>query len=313
MTQKKTVLMFPGQGAQYIGMAKELYETSDVAREMIDRADEILGSRLSEIMFNGPAEELKLTKNTQPAIFLHSAVLVKILEPFPFEVSAACGHSLGEYTALFSAGSLSFEDALWLVRERGKLMYESGVKRPGTMAAVMGLDGDRIESVCIESSDTGVVRPANFNCPGQLVISGDVESVQKAMQRAEGEGARKVVQLDVSGAFHSPLMEDAAAGLGERLESVDVKDARFPIITNVTAKPVSAKEDIRKALIMQLTNPVCWEESMRELLEMGCRSFIELGPGRVLTGLLKRVDRSVEISNIDTADDLQKYKVETSG
>lgn len=302
--------MFPGQGAQYVGMARTLYEGSDVARDMIDRADRVLGVKLSEIMFDGPPEELKLTKNTQPAIFLHSAVLVKTLEPFPFEVSAACGHSLGEYTALFSAGSLSFEDALWLVRERGMLMYESGVKRGGTMAAVIGIDADELESICVESSEDDVVRPANFNCPGQLVISGDVVAVHRAMERAAVAGARRVIELDVSGAFHSPLMEDASTGLRERLERVEISDAVFPVITNWAAEPVSTGADIREALVSQLTHPVLWESSMKHLLAAGEDTFLELGPGRVLSGLLKRVDRSVNVRNADTAEDLLKLRTE---
>ncbi|MFQ6103827.1 MAG: ACP S-malonyltransferase [Candidatus Glassbacteria bacterium] len=306
--RKKVVLMFPGQGAQYVGMAKSLYDNFDMARGMIDRADEVLETDLSRVMFQGPPDELKLTKNTQPAIFLHSAVIVKMLEPFPFEVGAACGHSLGEYTALYAAGSLSFEDSLWLVRERGMLMYESGKRRAGTMAAVMGLDAETVERICRESSDSGVVRPANFNCPGQIVVSGDVESVRSAMEKAQEAGAMRVIRLDVSGAFHSPLMEDASSGLEKRLASIEVQDAAFPIISNATALPVSSEADIKNALIMQLTSPVRWEESMRKLLEMGYSSFLELGPGRVLSGLLKRVDRYIEVTNVDKADDLHELK-----
>jgi [acyl-carrier-protein] S-malonyltransferase len=304
MKAKNTALMFPGQGAQYVGMAKSLYANFDVAREMINRADEILGTPLSSIMFDGPQEELRLTKNTQPAIFLHSALLVKILEPYQSTVRAACGHSLGEYTALFAAGSLSFEDALWLVRERGVLMYRSGLEREGTMAAVMGLEGEALERLCEECADEGIVRPANFNCPGQIVISGDVKAVRKAMEISAAEGARKVVELDVSGAFHSPLMMDASSGLEERLRSVKVRDANFPVISNATALPVTRSDEIRDALIMQLTHPVRWEASMRKLLEMGCNAFVELGPGRVLSGLLKRLDRSLDITNADTAQDV---------
>ncbi len=304
----KTVLIFPGQGAQYVGMAKSLYDNYDIAKEMIDLADDVLGTKLSDIMFNGPPEELKLTKNTQPAIFLHSAVIVKILEPFPEEVSAACGHSLGEYTALFSAGSLSFEDALLLVRERGMLMYESGVKRSGTMAAVVGLEAGELDRICRENSENGVVVPANFNCPGQLVISGDVDTVRKTMTDLETAGARKVIELDVSGAFHSPLMEDASSGLEERILRTPVKDARFPVISNATAKAVSREDEIREALIKQLTHPVRWEATMRLLLASGCDSFIELGPGRVLSGLLKRIDRSARITNADTDIDIIKLK-----
>jgi [acyl-carrier-protein] S-malonyltransferase len=306
--EEKVALMFPGQGAQYVGMAKSLCEAYDRARMLVERADRVLGTELSRIMFHGPPVELTLTKNTQPAIFLHSAVVLEVLEEFGFTVGAACGHSLGEYSALYAGGSLSFEDAIWLVRERGLLMYESGMKRAGTMAAVMGLDVPVIEQLCAESSGPGVVVPANFNCPGQIVISGDVEAVRRAMERARRAGAQRVVELDVSGAFHSPLMEDASEGLAERLSRVHIRDARFPVISNAGAEPVTAGEDIRAALIAQLTRPVRWEDSMRRLLSMGFVAFIELGPGRVLSGLLKRVDRSVKLLNVDTVEDLAKIR-----
>lgn len=306
----KKVLMFPGQGAQYVGMARSLFDGFEAVRNLVERAEKVIEAPLSEIMFDGPAEDLKLTKNTQPAIFLHSACVLEALGELPFEVGAACGHSLGEYTALYAADSLSFEDAMWLVRERGLLMYESGVRRSGTMAAVIGLDAPNIEEICRNSSGEGVVCAANFNSPGQVVISGDAEAVHRAMKMAEEAGARRVLGLDVSGAFHSPLMEDASEGLRERLTKAQVGDARFPVISNATAGPVQSSDEIRRALVMQLTHPVRWEESMRALLGMGYRSFIEVGPGRVLTGLLKRVDRSVEIRNIDTADDMETLRSE---
>jgi [acyl-carrier-protein] S-malonyltransferase len=308
-TRDKVVLMFPGQGAQYVGMAKSLAEAHEATRALVERADAALGTDLSRIMFEGPPGELTLTKNTQPAIFLHSAMVLESLGQLPFSVGAACGHSLGEYSALYAAGSLSFEDALRLVRERGELMYESGVKRAGTMAAVMGLDAAALGDICAESSGPpGVVVPANFNCPGQIVISGDVEAVRKAMERAKSAGAQRVVGLEVSGAFHSPLMEDASRGLRERLDRISIGDASFPVISNATAMPVTAGHDIRQALVAQLTSPVRWEETMRRLLSMGFRSFLELGPGRVLSGLLKRLDRSVKLINVDTAEDLARLR-----
>lgn len=308
--EEKVVLMFPGQGAQYVGMAKSLCENHDRAREMLARADSVLGTELSGIMFHGPLEALTLTKNTQPAIFIHSVLVLEAFGQFPFSVGAACGHSLGEYSALYAAGSLSFEDALRLVRERGLLMYESGTKRSGTMAAVMGLDAPAIESICARSSGPGVAVPANFNCPGQIVISGDVEAVRRAMEGAKSAGAQRVIELEVSGAFHSPLMEDASSGLAERLSRVEVKDARFPVVSNATAVPVTRAEDIRRALVAQLTSPVRWEESMRKLLSLGFTTFIELGPGRVLSGLIKRVDRSVKLFNVDSYEDLVKLRAE---
>ncbi len=306
----KKVLMFPGQGAQYVGMARSLYDGFDAVRDLVKRAGEVIDAPLSKIMFEGPAEELKLTKNTQPAIFLHSACILAALGEPPFGVGAACGHSLGEYSALYAAGSISFEEALWLVRERGLLMYESGVKRAGSMAAVIGLDPVSIEEICRKSSGDRVVCAANFNSPGQVVISGDMEAVRIAMQKAEEAGARRVLGLDVSGAFHSPLMEDASAGLRERLSKVGIRDARFPVISNATAGPVQTAEEIHQALVLQLTHPVRWEESMHALLGMGHRSFVEMGPGRVLTGLLKRIDRSVETFSVDTAEDLENLRGE---
>jgi len=297
-----TAYIFPGQGSQYVGMGKDLFEAHPGARHIFEHADEILGLRLSRVCFEGPEEELKQTKNTQPAIFVHSIAVVSVLRTG--KAAMAAGHSLGEYSALVYAGALSFEDGLRLVRLRGELMHQAGIDRPGTMAAVVGLDAGAVEKVCKDAEREGVVRPANFNSPGQIVISGSVQGVRKAMQLAKEAGAKLAKELPVSGAFHSPLMEPARAGLKAALESVEISDAELPVYANVTGQAVTRAEEIRRLLFEQLTSPVRWEETITAMVAGGASRFVEIGPGKVLQNLVKRIAPAVETAGIEKAVDV---------
>ena len=296
-----TAYVFPGQGSQYVGMAKDLFEAHPPSRALMERADAILGFPLSTLCFNGPEEELRQTKNTQPAIFLHSVALFSAMTSRP---SMVAGHSLGEYSALVAADALSFEDALRLVRLRGELMQRAGEEHPGTMAAVVGLTPETIEEVCREAAAEGIVQPANFNSPGQIVISGSVPGVRRGMAIAKSRGAKIVKELVVSGAFHSPLMAGAQEGLKEGLDLTSVRDAAIPVYANVTAEPVRRAEEIRTLLYRQLTSPVRWEESMHNMVRDGMTACTEIGPGKVLQGLIKRIAPQVAASGVDSWRDL---------
>ncbi|MDT8325015.1 MAG: ACP S-malonyltransferase [Bacteroidota bacterium] len=297
----KAALLFPGQASQYVGMGKDLYENVARARELFDAANDIMGSDLKTICFEGPAEELKQTKYTQPAIFVHSVVIAELLG---VSATAAAGHSLGEYSALVAAGALSFDDGLRLVKKRGELMQEAGTRSPGTMAAVIGAEADVVEAACAEAADSGIVQPANFNSPGQIVISGSVAGVDRAMALLKEQGVRIVKKLPVSGAFHSPLMQYAQDELGAILARTPISDARFPVYSNVTALPVTAAADIRDNLLRQVTSPVLWEKSMRNMRKDGVDEFIEAGPGNVLQGLLKRIDSDASCRAVGTFEEL---------
>ncbi|MDP2208052.1 MAG: ACP S-malonyltransferase [Bacteroidota bacterium] len=292
----KTAIIFPGQGSQYVGMGKDLYENSSVAREVFQRADDILGFSLSKICFEGPEEELKQTKNTQPAIFLHSCVLLKMTQDLKGDYTA--GHSLGEYTANVFAGSINFETALKLVRLRGELMQKAGQEQIGTLAAVVGLEPYIVEDVCAKASSQGIVQCANYNSPGQIVISGSIAGIQAAMLLAKEAGAKMVKELPVSGAFHSPLMLSAKTGLSLALDNTAFTDAKIPVYSNVTGNPIQSSEEIRTALKEQLTAAVRWESSIRNMIADGADNFIEIGPGKVLQGLVKRINPDVTISGI---------------
>jgi [acyl-carrier-protein] S-malonyltransferase len=283
-------------------MGKDLFESRPEARTIFEQADKILGLSLSKILFEGPEEDLKQTKNTQPAIFLHSIVLTKFIDGT--NASMAAGHSLGEYSALVFAGAISFEDGLRLVRLRGELMQQAGVERPGTMAAVIGLGPITINEICSAANEAGIVQAANFNSPGQVVISGSIGGVRKAMELAKARGAKMVKELQVSGAFHSALMESARTGLKSALEKIEIRDARIQVYANVSAKPTQKAEDIREALVRQLTSPVRWEESVNAMASDGATTFVEVGPGKVLQGLVKRINATVSLRGYDKAADL---------
>jgi [acyl-carrier-protein] S-malonyltransferase len=295
--------VFPGQGSQYVGMGKDFYENSLSARSFFEQADTILGFPLSTICFEGPEDELRQTRNTQPAIFLHSMALTSVMENVKPELVA--GHSLGEYSALVVAGALSFEEGLRLVRLRGELMQHAGEVNKGTMAAVVGLEPNAIDGICVEASSTGIVQAANFNSPGQVVISGSVEGVRKAMEIAKQNGAKLVKELVVSGAFHSPLMESAKDGLKNALEKSELHDARIPVYANVTGEPVVRAAEIKELLYRQITSPVLWEQSVKNMVRDGAETFYEVGPGKVLQGLVKRTSSNVRVGGYDKYTDLE--------
>ncbi len=301
----KKAFLFPGQGSQYIGMAKDLFDKSVEAKEMIKTADDALGVNLSFIMFNGPEEQLKQTEFTQPAIFLHSVILASLIRTLQPE--AAAGHSLGEYSALVSANSIQFYDAIKLVRTRGKAMQQAGIDNPGTLAAIVGLEPLKVEELCKEASAVGIVQCANFNSPGQIVISGSIDGVRKAMELCKTNGAKLTKELVVSGAFHSPLMQSAKDALLEALVFTSIYDARFPVYANVTAKPVIKKDEIKNLLHQQVTSPVRWEETIKNMIADGFDEFYEIGPGKVLQGLVKRINPDVKLFGIDKYEDLEKY------
>jgi len=299
-----TAILFPGQGSQYVGMGKDWYEGDPEARELFDGANEILGIDLRKICFDGPEEELRQTRNTQPAIFIHGVLVAKLTHHL--DASAAAGHSLGEYTALVAAGAMGFEDGLRLVRLRGELMQEAGETRKGTMAAIVGLPVADLEDVCREASASGIVRPANFNSPGQIVVSGEVGGVRRAMELAKQRGAKLAKELVVSGAFHSPLMESARHGLKDALEKATIRDAAIPVYANVTAEPVREGSAIRDLLFRQLTSPVRWEQTIENMVRDGMDTFCEMGPGKVLQGLVKRTKDGVRVLGIDKHADLNE-------
>jgi len=282
--------IFPGQGAQFAGMGKELYEQSEQARLLFGQANEILGFRITDIMFEGTDEDLKQTRVTQPAIFLHSVILAKVLGS-EFEPDMVAGHSLGEFSALVAAGALSFHDGLRLVAARANAMQKACEIQPSTMAAILGLDDFTVEDICQRISD--VVVPANYNCPGQLVISGTIAGVDKACELMTAAGAKRALKLNVGGAFHSPLMEAAKVELEHAIVHTDIKGPMCPIYQNIDARPHTDPAMIKHNLIAQLTGPVRWTQTVIHMLEGGATSFTEVGPGNVLQGLVKKVDRQV--------------------
>ena len=291
--------VFPGQGAQYPGMGKDLYDNSAEARKLFEKANEILGFRITGVMFDGTAEDLKQTRVTQPAIFLHSVLLAKNIGDF--SPGMVAGHSLGEFSALVASGALTFEDGLKLVFKRALAMQKACELHPSTMAAIVGLDDEVVEEVCFSVDD--VVVAANYNCPGQLVISGSIEGVSKACQLLTERGAKRALQLPVGGAFHSPLMEPAREELAAAIEATQFSRPLCPVYQNVNALPVSDPVEIRKNLISQLTAPVRWTQTVKNMIADGAVSFVEIGPGKVLQGLIKKVDRNAETAGIDRLSD----------
>ena len=282
--------IFPGQGAQFVGMGKDLYEQSAQARELFEKANELLGFRITDIMFDGTDEGLKQTNVTQPAIFLHSVILAKVLGDV-FKPDMVAGHSLGEFSALVSAGALSFADGLQLVAARANAMQKACEIQPSTMAAILGLDDYTVEYICQEISN--VVVPANYNCPGQLVISGTIAGVDEACEKLTAAGAKRALKLNVGGAFHSPLMEVARVELQHAIVNTEIKAPICPIYQNIDAKPYTDPQQIKHNLIAQLTGPVRWTQTVKHMIEDGATSFTEVGPGSVLQGLVKKVDRQM--------------------
>jgi [acyl-carrier-protein] S-malonyltransferase len=289
-------------------MGRDLADEFPVARQVFQEADDVLGSALAQIMWHGPEEELTRTHNAQPAILVHSiAVFRTVMDKLP-AVSFAAGHSLGEFSAYVAAGTLGFADAVRTVRRRGELMFRAGQERPGTMAAILGIEDDVLDKVCLEASaQGGDCVPANYNSPGQIVISGDVPTVKIGMELAKQNGAKRAVQLNVSGAFHSPLMASAEPGLRAQLADVPLEPPRFAVVSNVNAHAITDVVDARRLLIDQLTSPVRWTAGIRTMLDAGVSEFIELGPGNVLTGLMKRIDRSAAARAIGTATEVREW------
>lgn len=300
------ILLFPGQGSQYVGMGKKLADGFAPAKAILDKANAVLGFDLADILFNGPEDKLVQTDITQPAIFTVSAMAMEAVKGAGVTFDYVAGHSLGEYSALCAAGAITFEEGLALVRLRGQLMAQAGVKSPGAMAAVLGLDPEKLGAVLQDAVSTGLVVAANFNSPGQIVISGTVAGVEAASKLAEAAGAKKVVRLAVSGAFHSPLMEFAVPGLKAGLDKVKVSAPKVPLISNVEAAPVSDPEAIKSLLIKQLTSPVRWVESMQNALSLGAVEALEVGPGKVLMGLARGISRDMKVTPVENVEDIKK-------
>jgi [acyl-carrier-protein] S-malonyltransferase len=288
--------VFPGQGAQFSGMGKDLYDNSDLAKEMFHKANEVLGFDITKIMFEGTDEELKQTKVTQPAIFLHSTILAACLGE-SFKPDMVAGHSLGEFSSLVANGTLKFEDALFLVSKRALAMQEACEAEPSTMAAILGLEDEVVEKICSEID--GVVVPANYNCPGQLVISGALKAVEEACAKLTEAGAKRAMILQVGGAFHSPLMEPAREELAAAIEKTTFHQPKCPVYQNVTASAISNPDEIKRNLVAQLTAPVRWTQTMNQMIADGASEVIEVGPGKVLQGLFKKVDRGFACSSAE--------------
>ncbi|MCM8568937.1 ACP S-malonyltransferase [Gramella jeungdoensis] len=289
-----TAYVFPGQGAQFPGMGADLYEKSPEAKDLFHQANDILGFSITDTMFQGSAEDLKETKVTQPAVFLHSVILSKVLGD-NFKPDMVAGHSLGEFSALVANGVLSFQDGLKLVSQRAQAMQKACEIKPSTMAAVLGLEDEMVESVCSETE--GIVVAANYNCPGQLVISGEYNAVERACENLKERGAKRAMILPVGGAFHSPLMEPARKDLAAAIENTKFSDPICPVYQNVSTFAVNDPEEIKKNLVFQLTAPVKWTQSVQNMIKDGAKEFIEVGPGKVLQGLVKKIDRGMETSS----------------
>ena len=301
----KTAFIFPGQGSQKVGMGRDVYKNTEIGKSYLNKADEIMEYDLSSIIFNGPENKLKETRFTQPALFTVSVILGRLLVDRGSKPDFVAGHSLGEFSALTIANSFDFETGLKLVQCRANAMYEAGKTLPGTMGAVIGLSTEKVQSICDDITKNGsVVSPANFNAPGQVVISGDIDSVQLCMSNAKECGAKMTVELNVSGAFHSSLMKPARDKLAETLNSIEIKDADFPIFSNVTAQPTTDKSEIKSNLLRQLEHPVLWSETIENMISYGTTRFLEIGPGNVLTGLNRRINKSALTQSIGTLNEL---------
>jgi [acyl-carrier-protein] S-malonyltransferase len=306
---KRTAFIFPGQGSQYIGMGKEFHENFPVARQVFEEADDALHFPISALCFKGPPDQLKLTENTQPAILATSVAALRVLlTEDGITPQLAAGHSLGEYSALVASGAFGFSDAIQIVRLRGRFMQEAVPVGEGTMAAVLGMDRDEIEKLCEEVSQGEVISPANFNCPGQIVVAGHTKAVHRAVDKAEEMG-KKAVLLPVSAPFHSPLMKPAGSRLEKELEKITVGDLNIPVVTNVEAEINVSKARVKGLLVTQVFQPVRWEESMQRMVKEGIERVIEIGPGKVLSGLMRRIDSGVETKNLEDIQTLKKLSL----
>ena len=302
-------LLFPGQGSQYVGMGLDLKQNSEKAKKYFDISNEIMNCDIQSIIFNGPGELLKKTEYTQPAIYIVSVITGYLLIDKGLKPAALAGHSLGEYSALAIGGAFDFNTGLKLVKSRSENMAKAGIKNNGTMAALVGLDDETVINLCKSYDGSGVVVPANFNSPGQVVISGNINAVEWVIKSSKNAGARMAVELNVSGAFHSPLMSPARENLAEMINSLEISNTVYPVFTNVDAKPVTKAIDIKSSLIRQLENPVLWAKSILEMKDKGINHFIEVGPGKVLQGLNKRIDRSIISQGVDSIKKLEKIDV----
>jgi [acyl-carrier-protein] S-malonyltransferase len=303
---KPTAFIFPGQGSQHVGMGKEFYENFSVARQVFEEAEDSLRFSISELCFEGPEEALKLTENTQPAMLAASVAALRVLETEKgITPQFSAGHSLGEYSALVASGALAFSEAVRIVRLRGKFMQEAVPVGEGAMAAVLGMEREQVEKICEEVSSGEVLAAANFNCPGQIVIAGHTKAIERAIERIKQEG-KKAVLLPVSAPFHSPLMKPAGERLEKALEEISVDDLKVPVVTNVEAEVNALKERVKGLLVAQMSNPVRWEESMRKMIEKGIERVLEIGPGKVLSGLMKRIDPRIEVGNLENLQTLKK-------
>lgn len=303
---KKTAFIFPGQGSQAIGMGKELFDHFKVAKAVFEEADDTLRFSISRLCFEGPDEALKLTENTQPSVLTASIAALRVLhEEKGIQPELTAGHSLGEYSALVASGALSYAEAVQIVRLRGRFMQEAVPVGEGTMAAILGMEPEDVERICQEASSGDVVSPANFNCPGQIVIAGHTKAVERAIALVKGRG-KKATALQVSAPFHSVLMKPAADRLNEALKDTSIHELKVPVVTNVEAKANSRPERVKPLLVEQVSSPVRWEDSMRRMVEEGVERVLEIGPGKVLSGLMKRIDSNVEIGNIEDIQSLKK-------
>ena len=307
MPLSSVILLFPGQGSQKPGMAKDLADAFPRAKEMLQEVDDALGAPLSRIMFEGPADELTATHNAQPALLAHGAIVWELVKERVGTVSAGAGHSLGEHTAYHAAGSTTLSDAIRIVRTRGELMHEAGVARPGAMAAILGELSESIADICLRASEAGEVVPANYNSDAQVVVSGEIAGVERAMELAKQAGAKRAVRLPVAGAFHSPLMKPAETGLREAIESAELSDPEFPVYSNVTAEPCTTAGEARETLVRQLTAPVRWTDQVRNMAAAyPDTAWLELGPGNVLTGLVSRAVPGARATACGTPADIDK-------
>lgn len=307
LNDQQIALQFPGQGAQKVGMGKDLYREESLARKTFDRANDVLGYDLANICFEGPSEDLTETRHSQPAILVTSIAFYRVLQEkrtHPVEPIAGAGLSLGEYSALVAAGALRFRDALELVRVRAEAMQEDCDREPSGMVSILGMNFEDVQKLVEDAREEGIASVANYNSPGQIVVSGNNPALEFMRKEAENRGARRVISLKVAGAFHSPLMEPAAKKVQNELQSVDFREPEFPVITNTTGDVLSGTDEIRESLGNQVTSPVLWEPTIRTFLDLGAETFLEVGPGRVLSGLVKKVKRDRETVNVQNYEDL---------